>query len=545
MRARGGAIPVVVCALLAAAPASSASAQELAPVLFPDLSAFEVQVVEQLQAGRSTLEAAIADDALSRRQLSEAYGTAAKLYHAYTLRDAAGACYRNAQALAREDYRWPYYLGHLYRAQGKPEESIAAFERALELRPGLLSAITHLAQVHFDQNRFDEAEALYRQALQIDRLCVPALIGLAHIALGRRRFEVAVRAFETALRLSPAASEIHYPLGLAYRGLGKRDKALAHMNRRGTAKARVSDPLIEELRGLPTGWRIHQNRGTTLFEQERYQDALKEFRAAVEAAPDVALPHVNLGSTLTVLGQHEGAKKHFQEALRIDPRHALVNYNLGTLLARQGDDEGAIGHYRRALDRNPLLKDAHFNLANALRRTGDFEAAAGHYRRVVEIDPRNGIARIAEALALLRLHRYPQARARLEEAHQVLPEDLRIRNALARVLATSRDPQPGDGARALTLADHLFRKESSLTHVETFAMAWAAAGRYQDAVRWQEAALEAARRKSHPQRVPFIEENLALYRRGRPCRIPWRDDDPVLSPPPGVPEGGKKQEKGG
>ena len=66
--------------------------------------------------------------------------------------------------------------------------------------------------------------------------------------------------------------------------------------------------------------------------------------------------------------------------------------------------------------------NARFNLANALRRSGEFDEAARHYRRVVQEDPRNASARIAEALALIRLHRYAETRDRLEDAVRALPE---------------------------------------------------------------------------------------------------------------------------
>ena len=42
--------------------------------------------------------------------------------------------YLNAQALMPQDVRWPYFLAHLYKSNGKTAGAIAAFRRALELQ---------------------------------------------------------------------------------------------------------------------------------------------------------------------------------------------------------------------------------------------------------------------------------------------------------------------------------------------------------------------------------------------------------------------------
>ena len=63
-------------------------------------------------------------------------------------RDAAEAADQNAHALAPGVMRWPYYLGHLYRQEGAREKAAAFFERALELDPVNVPALTWLGGPH-------------------------------------------------------------------------------------------------------------------------------------------------------------------------------------------------------------------------------------------------------------------------------------------------------------------------------------------------------------------------------------------------------------
>jgi tetratricopeptide (TPR) repeat protein len=208
----------------------------------------------------------------------------------------------------------------------------------------------------------------------------------------------------------------------------------------------------------------------------------------------------------------------------------MAHFNLGTLRARAGRDAEAIEHYRDALESNSEYSKARFNLANALCRVGEFEDAAEQYARVVERDERNGAARLGEALALIGVRRYAEALERLEAGVQALPENKPLRHALVRVLSAAPVDEVRDGQRALAICQALINEERSLQHVAAFAMAAAETGQMDVAVQWQEAAIAAVKRSGRSDLLPALEENLRRYRRGEPCRIPWRDDDPVFFP---------------
>ena len=162
-------------------------------------------------------------------------------------RDEAAACLLDAQSLAPDEIRWPYYLGHLYKAQGETLKSTAAFEQALRLRPGDLPTAVWLADAYLDQGRPEAAEPLLNRVRAEQPRSAVVLFGLGRAALARSDYAGAVQHLGQALSLAPQSAVIHYPLAMAYRGTGDAEQSRnAHATAR-SGELRPPDPLMLEL----------------------------------------------------------------------------------------------------------------------------------------------------------------------------------------------------------------------------------------------------------------------------------------------------------
>jgi len=501
---------------------------EAAAFPWPELDGVEADVREHLIETRATLESALSAEADSL-SLGQAFGEAGIVYHGYALRMAARSAYSRAEALDPRSARWPYLRGHTLRVGEDVQGAVEAFRSALDRDGGLVAAWIALGEVLFDLDRTEEAEAAFLRARELSPGTAAAHAGLGRVRLERRDHAAAARSLEEALRLAPQASAYRYPLGLAYRGLGDDERAIAEMEQRGMLAAPPEDPHLQRVREAPAGWRVHLRRGTSLFTEGRFDFALEEFEQAVISAPDVATVRLNLGTALVRVGRAGEALPHFEAAAQLDPGAALPWFNLGVLAGRAGQDLRAVEYYRRAVECDPGLHDADFNRGNALRRLGRFREAAEAYEGVVRQAPQRTEARLGQALALAREGEDPAARRVLEAALALDAEDPGVRNALARLLCTGASPV--DAPRAFELARSLVEEESSLEHVETCAMAYAALGQRELAVELQEKALAAARGAGLDLEVRVLEENLARYARGETAERGWTVESPVLSPP--------------
>ena len=168
------------------APAVAVASSPLPAVSLPDLSRTEKSVQQQIGESYRSLSSAI-DSHGAPRDVAAAYGALGNLLMAAEYFDAAEACYLHAQALAPDEVRWPYYLGHVYMAKADSTKAVAAFDRVLRLRPGDVATLVWLGGVHLDQGEPELAEPLFQQALSQQPGLVAALFGLGTGRCGKPR----------------------------------------------------------------------------------------------------------------------------------------------------------------------------------------------------------------------------------------------------------------------------------------------------------------------------------------------------------------------
>ena len=145
-----------------------------------------------------------------------------------------------------------------------------------------------------------------------------------------------------------------------------------------------------------------------------------------------------------------------------------------------------MAHFQRAVQLNPNLANVHSDLGNLLLQKGRVNEALPHYEAALELQPGNAY----------------------------------FLNNLAWVLATCPNPEVRNGARAVELAQKAERLSggNSSAIVGTLAAAYAEAGRFGEAVRTAERALNLATAQTNTAQIGLLRTNIALYAAGLPLR---------------------------
>ena len=267
----------------------------------------------------------------------------------------------------------------------------------------------------------------------------------------------------------------HNDLGVRYLDIGQLQLARDHFGQAITIDPNYAEP--------------HFNLSSLLLAENNTQGAIEELRRAVEIAPDYAEAHNNLGGLLASVGLIDDAVIYYRLAIQFNPRHSEALYNLGNVMLSRGMRVAAIQHYRDALSYAPNDAEVHSNLARALTDQNELDEAVVHYQRAIDINPE-----LAPALI-----------------------------GLAWIRATAPSANLRRSAEALMLAEQTVRLVGA-EHPEvldTLAAAYAAEGRFDDAVATAQKAAAAARATpGYESTATDIDERVNSYILFKPYRTP-------------------------
>ena len=219
-----------------------------------------------------------------------------------------------------------------------------------------------------------------------------------------KRLDDAIVQMEIAVQIKPDAPTFLYDLGVIYMDKGDHNKAISYFLK-----------SIEQIRS--TGY---TNVNLRVYSGV-YMDAC-----------------TNLGLIYTRLERYEEAIKVLKEAIQFRPDDLNANWNLGFAYWSMGDMEKATAQMRKYTKLDPKNAEAH-NIIGLTHYCNEFyEAALEEFQTAAKLDPEEHQYSYNEALSLARLDRYEEVERALERAsgweqgeylRQVYQERIRINRA--------------------------------------------------------------------------------------------------------------------
>jgi tetratricopeptide (TPR) repeat protein len=247
----------------------------------------------------------------------------------------------------------------------------------------------------------------------------------------------------------------------------------------------------------------HMSQGYEAEKQGRYDEALKQFRLALEFVPtgvEGANAHLAIGQVLARnKGDVAGAVSEFRSAVAAAPKLPAAHLNLGYALQRQGDFNGAITEYRAVVALDPQELDYHLYLGNALAAKGLHDDAVKEFQAAIELHPNSGAAHFNLAMEYNRVKDYAGAIKEYQAAIADDPSSASAWNNLAWLYATAEDQKSRDPAKALSNARKAVEMEPQAAFIhDTYAEALYVNGKYDEAVATQQETLKLLRPTDDP-----------------------------------------------
>ncbi len=175
------------------------------------------------------------------------------------------------------------------------------------------------------------------------------------------------------------------------------------------------------IRPKPDSAQAHWLHGCTLLAQEKPDEAIGEFRAAIRIDPDSAEAHGCLGAVLADQGRADEAITECRTAIRLKPDNAWAHAGLGLALECQGKLEEAIAECRTAIRLKPDVPEAHSVLGAALADQGKTEEALAECRTAIRLKPNSAEPHCVVGAALADQGKAEEAIAEFRTAIQLKP----------------------------------------------------------------------------------------------------------------------------
>ena len=274
---------------------------------------------------------------------------------------------------------------------GKDAAAIAEWGELVKEEPNDAPLQNNLAVALARAGRFEEAIPHYQKGLEINPqyYSIHNNLGMALFATGH--VDDAIREYEKGLEIYPDMAELHNNLGQALAQTGQLEGAVKHFER----AVNIQPDYAE----------AHVNLGIALLSVRRLDLAANEFSSAVNSDPRSVVAHTYLGITLYYgQGKVQEALAQWRKALELNPDYALALIQTAQALSASpaaSDRNGAeaVKLAERAVElskgEDPVFLDT---LGMAYAENGRFADAVETARRAQRLARAQNNSSLADAL---------------------------------------------------------------------------------------------------------------------------------------------------
>jgi serine/threonine-protein kinase len=187
--------------------------------------------------------------------------------------------------------------------------------------------------------------------------------------------------------------------------------------------------------------RHFEHRYRDIGEQKDFENAVENYKVAIEVESNNALAYCGLGNIYEAHFVKGKDKKDFDlmfsyysKAYEIDRNLAEANVGLGWAYFYQEDLDKAYRFYKRAFELGPNNAEINFNIAAFLRDIGLYDNAIEFYSKAIELDPTSTEYLYLCARCYMSIGEFEKAVNLIKEAIELNPNDIKLLLIYARQL---------------------------------------------------------------------------------------------------------------
>jgi tetratricopeptide (TPR) repeat protein len=125
--------------------------------------------------------------------------------------------------------------------------------------------------------------------------------------------------------------------------------------------------------------------GNRLFEEKKYEEAIKAYEDIINANPYAYVINKNIGNCYFQLQKYDIAEEYYQKVLEKEPDNAEVMLLIGNCYANRGENEKAMEWYNKIPFEKITDQMVLFNIGSSFYSQSKFEDALKYYKKAIEI----------------------------------------------------------------------------------------------------------------------------------------------------------------
>lgn len=400
-------------------------------------------------------------------------------------------------------------LGVLLGIKGRFSEAAQEFRFVLQKNPYQFKTMVDLARALMRLGNYTEADQLLREVLTSGAYDARAVILYGDLLLETGRAEDAVRYLQGVSKVRPDFVDSHMALAKGMVCLQKFDAAIESYRK------------AQELSAV-------EPMAANFFVWELIRLMADQRRAAAAGAnvtsflsPDTL---TDLARSLESVGLTEEAKaaRDYEEVIarrvaRFADRGAFLEaesiFKVAILNVKPGQEPRLVELLREEMSKAPESPGVRHLLGLVLSAVGNKAAAAAEWRQLIGTHPTFELSYVTWSVDLMAAGKFAEAQELLREGLKQVPQSPLLANTIAWALSTSPQEKQRNPAEAVEWGERACGwtayKDPEL--LDTLAAAYAAAGKFSDAVKMEQEAMKVAGQLGQQMLIPMYRKRLGLY----------------------------------
>lgn len=275
------------------------------------------------------------------------------------------------------------------------------------------------------QRQFEQAEKAFSEAYTFNPRSIEAMLGLAVVAQAQGQGKLARDWMSSAVAMAPGQAGV----------LQAQARLLVEQGLLAEAEASYRAAIASQ----PGTIQLKLDLASLYLEKlKKPALAVAQLRDVLKQSPELAQAHLGLGLALSAEGKIEEAAASLDEAVRRDPANPLGLHAQGLIALKQNQADRALLAFDKALAARKDFTGAMLGRGDALLALGKGEQAVEAYARAASLAPTSALPHALRGQAFERMKRPLDAEAAYRAGIKIEPDDVRLANNLAVVLASQR-----------------------------------------------------------------------------------------------------------